>query len=202
MGEPEASIDKRICKSIQQQADPLNTLNPPISYTEIVFIKCACGKPRHRATSYQGKGLNEIHCYECHEKALIGAAKLYKEHHASKPVADVAKLLEIAASVANENASQFLKHTKGTAPAEQEEGSRDENARPSGTGGEPETTQEGEEDEEELWSICGRMVTSEEELIIIAKSIQNQNNPDQIPPTVFSIHRDGGATAANHSTVH
>ena len=141
MGEPEASIDKRICKSIQQQADPLNTLNPPISYTEIVFIKCACGKPRHRATSYQGKGLNEIHCYECHEKALIGAAKLYKEHHASKPVADIAKLLEITKSVANENASQFLKHPKGAATAEQfdisEEGNSDENARTSGAGGNP-----------------------------------------------------------------
>ena len=50
--------------------------------------------------------------------------------------------------------------------------------------------QVGEEDEEEMWSVCGRMVTSDEELIIIAKSIQKQNNPDQAPPTVFTL-QDG-----------
>ena len=67
---------------------------------------------------------------------MTSAAKLYKQHHPGKSIAEVATLLAIAANIANENAREQFKHAHDS--------SRDDKATEDGT--EPAEAQEQEKE--------------------------------------------------------
>ena len=103
---------KNICRSIQQQADPANTNNPPVAYVRSPDCYCICGKPIYGGFSWTGMSLRETICHECQASAIEAATKLRTKHGKTSDknnAQDMAALLAVAANIAGEHAKQNKK---------------------------------------------------------------------------------------------